>query len=246
MCPLLDDGWWHHNAIQAWIWECWGRFWEDVYRIVGDRRFALVVNGDAIEGLHHRTMQVVHDDPGCHIKIAAMLLKEHAQRASKVYITRGTEAHVGHSSESGLGSMIGAEKHPAGDTYAPYHWLIRHRKSGLVMSVKHHMTTTSRHSLEGSAMGIQLAEERMQCANAGWQMPDVVVRSHRHIPGHLQNSSGASFIALPAWQALTSYGWKVVPNAIPILGGAIVDLSGDEARTTMLRYKAKTSPIVEL
>lgn len=246
MCPLLDDGWWDHNAIQAWLWECWGRFWEDVKRIVAGRRFALVVNGDAIEGLHHRTMQVVHADPGCHIKIAAMLLREHAKNASKVYLTRGTEAHVGHSAESGLGSMIGAEKHPASDTHAPYHWLIRHRKSRLLMSVKHHMSTTSRHALEASGMGIHLAEERMQCANAGWPMPDVVIRSHRHIPGMIQNSSGAYFVSLPAWQALTSYGWKVVPNAIPVVGGAVVDLSGDEARVQLLRYKAKSSPIVEI
>jgi len=222
LCPpdyvMNDDGTWGQNAIQRWIWEHWLRFgrWVDDY--TAGRPFVLLVNGDAIEGVHHGTKEVVHADPGVHVGMAVDCLRPLARRASRTYIVRGTGAHVGHSSENAIGRSIGAVE--VGGVWARQHWLFRVGDS--VVSAKHHIGTSVRRSLRGTQLSANLEEERAECAAAGWPMPDVLVRSHRHCYGHYQTED-AQIIVTPAWQALTEYGWKVVPNAIPSIGGVIVD-----------------------
>lgn len=218
--PMLDDGHWKLNPVQRWIWDNWMEFvhWVDEY--TKGRDYVLLVNGDAIEGVHHGTKQIVHADTGVHISIAVDCLRPLAAKASRTYVVRGTGAHVGHSSEHAIGRALNAVD--VDGVYAQQHQMFR--VASTIVSAKHHIPATSRRALRGSALSIHLEEERAECAAAGWQMPDLVVRSHRHVYGHYE-SENAGIIVTPAWQTLTDHGWKVVPSAIPSIGGVIVDWS---------------------
>jgi hypothetical protein len=218
--PMLDDGEWGLNAIQRWIWDRWTSFGHWVEDYARGRPYVLLVNGDAIEGVHHGTKEVVHADTGVHVSIAVDCLRPLASKASRTYVVRGTGAHVGHSAEHAIGRAIGAVD--ADGVYSRHHWLFR--VGPTVVSAKHHIGTSVRRSLRGTQLSIHLEEERAECAAAGYQVPDLVIRSHRHCYGHYQTED-AQIVVTPAWQALTGFGWKVVPNAIPTIGGVILDWS---------------------
>lgn len=222
-CPLLDDGCWTLNPVQAWIWGLWQEWLIFVRSVVENQPFALLVNGDAIEGVHHKSKQVVHADPGVHGRIASMLLRPLASKACATYMVRGTEAHVGHSAECGIGEAIGAEVHPDTGVHAAHHWLIE--IAGCLVSAKHHIGTSQRLGLQATQLGMQLAEEQLACHRAGHRVPQVVIRSHRHTFGEFTEGR-SMLVTTPAWQALTSFGWKVVPSAIPQLGGVVLDWRG--------------------
>lgn len=220
MCPLLDDGGWILNPIQDDIWDRWCAFKTWALTHLAGVRWGFVVNGDSIEGNHHGSRQIVHADPGVHARIAVEVLRPLAAKAHAVYITKGTEAHVGHSAENGIGEALNAVKHPDTGQRAAHHWLIR--VNGCLCSFKHHIGTSGRKALYATQFSMQLAEERMVAVDSGKSPPSVVVRSHRHTYGCYENSGGL-LITTPAWQALTSFGWKVVPSAVPEYGGVILD-----------------------
>lgn len=236
--PLLDDGAWQLNKVQRWIWDHWTKWIHWVEDYTKDRPYVLLVNGDAIEGVHHGTKEVVHADPGIHVSIAVDCLRPLSRGASRTYVVRGTGAHVGHSSEHAIGRAIGAQE--VDGVYSRHHWVFR--VGPTVVSAKHHIGTVTRRSLRGTQLSVNLEEERAECAAAGHPMPDLLVRSHRHCYGHYQTED-AQIIVTPAWQALTSFGWKVVPSAIPSIGGVIVDWSFTGAPVALpftTRPKAET------
>ena len=218
--PMLDDGAWKLNRAQEWIWDRWSAFskWVKEYR--DGRRMVLLLNGDLIEGVHHGSKEIVHADPGIHARMAADVLKPIAAMASRIYVVRGTFAHVGHSAEDSIGKALGAMSDQG--VYSKFHWMFRVRDT--VISAKHHISTSSRRALRATALSINLEEERAECAAAGYPMPDLLIRSHRHVYGHYATEQ-SQIVVTPAWQVLTSYGWKVVPNAVPRIGGVMIDWS---------------------
>jgi hypothetical protein len=228
LCPpevTLDEGQkYRHNLIQKWTWECWMDFcYSFVPSVVRKRQYAVVVNGDAIDGVHHGGHELVTTEESLHIAIAVECLKHLTENAAKVFVVKGTPTHVKRTSESSIGAMIGAEQDPDTGQFAAYHWLLNIR--GCPVSFRHHMSTSTRASLYGTGLSVHLAEEQIQAVRYGQTVPRVVVRSHRHTPG-LYRDDKAMAVSLPAWQGLTSFGHKVVPAAVNGVGGAALDWAG--------------------
>lgn len=225
LCPpdyaTFDGATFGLNRIQRWIWDHWTAMQDDwLPRVIGDDPFALVVNGDATEGIHHKTVQVVHADPGVHAKIAIHCLEPLAAKAAAVYMVRGTEAHVGHTAEANIGARLGSVKHPENGEHSAFAWHLNINGTGCVF--RHHIGTSSRLALYATQLSVTLAEEQTAAARHGHSVPKVVVRSHRHTFGHYTDGH-ASVVTTPAWQALTSFGHKVVPAAVPTVGAVLLD-----------------------
>lgn len=225
LCPpdyaTFDGAVYGLNRIQQWIWANWQAMQDEwLPSIVGSDPFALVVNGDATEGIHHKTVQVVHADPGVHAKIAIHCLEPLAARASQTFMVRGTEAHVGHTTEANIGARLNAVKHPESGEHSAFAWNIR--VNGTLCSFKHHIGTSSRLALYATQLSVTLAEEQTAAARHGHEVPTVVVRSHRHTYGMYTDGHGM-VITTPAWQTLTSFGHKVVPAAVPSVGAVLLD-----------------------
>ena len=45
------------NPVQQWLWKCWQETHKWILETAAGEPFALVINGDLIEGNHHRTMR---------------------------------------------------------------------------------------------------------------------------------------------------------------------------------------------
>jgi hypothetical protein len=212
------------NRTQQWIWECWCHFTEDwLPAVVGDRAFSLVFTGDLTEGTHHSNgREVVHGDPGVHAKIALEVLEPLAEKATRTYVVRGTDCHVG-SAEARIGERLGAVVDPETGEASAHHWLIE--AGGVRLSFQHHIGTTSRIALAATGLSIALAEEQAQCARAGVPVPQVVCRAHRHVYGTYSDDR-ALIVAGPSWQAKTIHAHKVVPASGVAIGAYVLDFAG--------------------
>lgn len=195
--------------------EAWSLFVQDV-RKLGE--FDVLVNGDCIEGMHHRSTEVWSMDPADHARAAVELLGPLLSPARKVWFTRGTDCHTG-SSEESIALHFGAEREESGRC-APDLW--RFTYCGVRVHAVHHMPTTSRKSLEATQLSIQLAEHQLQSARAGMEIPRLVIASHRHTPGFYSDFH-SSMIATPAWQTADGrHTKKVVPASKTRVGGLIL------------------------
>lgn len=223
--PLADDGYWGQTEEQAWIWEQWCAFLEWAYRNLGTDPWGLVLNGDLIEGVHHKTKEVIHYDPGVHIAAAVAVLEPVAKRAARVFVAKGTEAHSGHTSEPTIGKVLGGAPDPNYDNdtvHAANDWQIQAGQH--LVSVWHHCQATSREWLESGEYSRFMSHEQAQCRRAGHPVPSVFLRAHRHVPGVFQSPSGTGIVT-PAWQLLTRFGQKALPGSRCFVGGAILDTS---------------------
>jgi len=193
--------------------------WDDfVATVRAGGAYDLLVNGDCVEGFHHRTTEVWSIDPGDHFQAARQLLEPLVSPAGKVWFTRGTDCHVG-SVEEGLAVHFGAERCPDSNLCAPPLW--RFDYCGVHIHATHHMPTTSRKSLEATQLSVQLAEHQLQSLRVGITPPRMVIASHRHVGGYYTDFEGA-MIATPAWQTTDGkHTKKVVPASKTRIGGIV-------------------------
>ena len=208
------------NKVQKWLWECWldatGPWLKSV---IGDAPFALVINGDAIEGVHHGTTQVVSPDPADHRVAAEQVLAPLAERASLVVVVKGTEVHT-LNSEVQMGHNLGASRHPSTGLTAADRWLID--CAGVRCGCRHHIGTSARAYLEASQLSIHLGNEQIEAARVGHPVPRVLGCAHRHRYGRYDDAHGLCFVS-PPWQFLTRFGHKVVSAAVTKPGMVILD-----------------------
>jgi len=199
------------SPLSAWFYDCWvqGHAW--LGELLEPQTYGLVINGDCIEGNHHRTTEIWSPDPRNHAKAAKELLAPVAERAAKRYMVRGTDCHVG-GVENSIADFLKAEKNP--DHGQPYWDHLRLVACGVPLSVRHHFPATSRSYLEASQHSIQLGNAVNESVRAGWTAPRVVVGAHRHRTGHFCDGNRLTVVT-GAWQGLTRHGHKVVPDGIP-------------------------------
>lgn len=228
-CGLLPPGFVNHedneinqNATQRWLWKCWEDFNKFVMDVT-DGDFMLLLNGDLIEGIHHRTTQVISSEVADHVKAAKMLLSPLCDRASKVFFVRGTECHVG-DRENSIARELGGVKNPdAKDRHTFDRFVLD--INGVRIVARHHISTSIRPWLEATALGADLASEQLEAARNGEKIPQILLAAHRHRFGMFQDASGMAIVS-PPWQHLTRHGYKVVPSARTKPGGFILDFKG--------------------
>ena len=204
------------NRAQEWIWERWQLF---VGKAIA-APFDLVLNGDLIEGMHHRTTQVVDPDPGVHVAIAEHAIAPLAERAGRVWVVRGTEAHVGPSSECGLAVALGAIPDPF--SRLPAWDVLNLAYCGVPCMFFHHMPTSVRKWTESTALGTMLAQAQVAAIRARITAPRVVGMAHRHSYGLYEDGAALAF-ATPSWQLKTRYGQKVAPASECQIGAMVLD-----------------------
>jgi hypothetical protein len=210
------------NIFQKWLWTCWQDMTGWANKIIGDDSFDLVINGDIVDGIHHKTLQVMTPDLGDQVLAVKQILKPFSDKCAKLHLVKGTEAHTT-TQEIHVGSALGASKNPLTGQHA---WdnldLV---VNGTLYNFAHHISATARTYLEASAHSIMLGNLTHSRARTGKPIPKVMVRAHRHRHGIWEDGNQISAIC-GAWQGLTRYGYKVVPDAIPQPSVIIFDHRG--------------------
>jgi len=201
-----------NNRLQKWLWQSWQKGLADMMKIIGKDPFILTMTGDLIEGVHHRSDEVVVMKMMEHLRIAEVALGDTIKKATKTYIIRGTECHV-HDFETVFAKNFGLGK---------AHDFIQYEMNGVLIDARHHMPATGRLHLEASALSIVMANNRSNAIRAGHKPARVFLRGHRHVAGHYSDCE-SMILVTGAWQGLTRHGKKVVADSISRPSIALLD-----------------------
>ncbi|HYF35617.1 MAG TPA: hypothetical protein VD994_10035 [Prosthecobacter sp.] len=208
------------NGLQKWLWDCWldaTNLW--LSQILGSDLFILIVNGDAMEGRHHKTKEVISPDDGDDLEASIQVLEPLAKRAAATFVVEGTECHT-HNLENVLGRRIGARK--CEDTGHHSFRRLDLTIAGTRIIAQHHIATSARTWTEATALGAFLANEQLEAVNNGEAIPRVLLSAHRHRFGCYETANAVSIVT-PPFQGLTRHGRKVVPSARTRPGIVVLD-----------------------
>jgi hypothetical protein len=225
------------SGFQRKMWAYWREFWDEwVPEVTRGEPFDLVHNGDAIDGVHHRSTTQISHNLQDQQRIAEAVLKPVVAlcKASggTYYHIRGTEAHVGQSGEyeERLARELGAKPNDQGQHARFDLWK---RVGNCLVHLLHHIGTTSSAAHESSAVNAELTASYVEAARWGREPPDFIVRSHRHrsIAVDMNSAKGyAAAIVTPAWQGKTPYVFKIPGARIsePQIGGVLIRQGNEE------------------
>lgn len=225
------------SEFQLKMWGLWREFWDIwVPEVTRGEPFDLVHNGDALDGVHHRsTTQISHnleDQQRIAEAVLGPVVAQCKASGGTYYHIRGTEAHVGQSGEyeERLARTLGARPNDQGQ-YARFD--LWKRVGNALVHLLHHIGTTSSAAHESSAVNAELTAEYVEAARWQREPPDFIVRSHRHrsIAVDLNSAKGyAAAIVTPAWQGKTPYVWKIPGARIsePQIGGILIRQGNEE------------------
>lgn len=238
LCPpdgieLDDGGKYLPSRLQFKVWDWWEEFWNDwVPRVTKGEPFAVVHNGDAIDGVHHNSTTQISHNLEDQIELAYKILKPVVEKCEgRYYHIRGTEAHVAKSGreEERLAKMLGAIRN-VDHQYARWElWLDIH---GKLVHFLHHIGTTSSSAHESSAINAEIAASFNEAARWNEKKPSVIVRSHRHRSAEVRIPTKEGYctaVVTPAWQLKTPFTYKIAGARLapPQIGGILIR-HGDE------------------
>lgn len=229
---LDEGGTYHPSKGQGETWKLWRYFWDKwVPMVTKGEPYVIVVNGDAIDGDHHKNVTHITNNLNTQVKLAYNILAPEVDKSAGLIYVRGTEVHVGQSgqNEEDLAERLGAMPNEH-DNFS--RWLVWIRMGNALINISHHVGTTGTTAYESSAVFRELVEAYNDAGRWNRKPPDVVIRSHRHrclevrIPSH---STYATTLATAGWQLKTPFVHRLTSGRVAEaqIGGHLVRL-GDE------------------
>jgi len=230
LCPgegvrLDDGGRYEPHKAQIWLWERWLSFWHDVDQLRRRHKAKLVTvyNGDAVDGDHHQTSQIVSRNMEVQgYMVSRVFSIPRDLKPDTAYMVRGTETHVGPSgaSEESLARHLQCERDPVTETWSTWH--LRLHVHGRLIDCQHHGRTGTRPWTKQNALSALACQIWMEHRLADERHPDLAIRSHRHVHGDSFDAFPTRLIQTPAWQLKTAFAHKVAAESIADVGGVIV------------------------
>lgn len=189
------------------------------------KRLIIVHNGDAIDGVHHHSPQVVTTNKNEQIDLHVELMKHFMKLAKfnsgdRIYYTKGTEVHT-EDNEDLIGKKLGAVMN--GDLYAfdELHLNI----NGKVFWFAHKGPSAGKGANEGNALHNFIRDIWIDHKTNGIKPPDVAVFSHVHTPrwrmfskiikGKIVKMEGW---IIPSWQRKTRYAHGIAAMQVNSIG----------------------------
>ncbi len=208
------------NKFQQWLWAQFEGLTGEIVDRFGNG-FDLILNGDLLEGNHHRTTEILAVDEAEHAAAAIHTLTPIREHASAIYVVEGTECHT-KGWEHAIAKALDAV--PDETTGHPAFAELNIEACGSFGTVRHHISTTSRAYLEASALSIHQGNMALSRALQGRRVPKWMAAAHRHVPGIYSRPTSLS-VGTPCWQCLTRHGRKVVPDGRIEVGFVVLDFS---------------------
>jgi hypothetical protein len=240
------------DGPQARLWPIWLDFNRWVGQVTSGKSFDLVVNGDAIDGVHHGSTSQFSHNLNDQIRLAEEILRPLVQKARRYYHIRGTEAHVGKEAtdEERLAKNLGAVPDDQGQ-YARYAlWKRMGGPKGPLVHLLHHVGTTGSSAYEATAVYKELVESYVEAGRWGDEPPQAIVRSHRHryLETKIGSAKGYAFaVVTPAWQGKTTFAYKVAGarQSESQFGGIVLKIGDEDGLYSRAFIRRNERPRVE-
>jgi len=209
------------------IWRHFAKCIKEIIATRNGRRLLVFHDGDAIDGVHHHTPQVVtrskDEQIEIHIWLMDYFLREigfEKENGDKLYYITGTEIHV-NDAENIIGDDLGAEKN--GDLHAFDFLPIE--VNGRLLWLYHQGATAGKGANIGNALRNSLKNTYYENKANNAKNPDMIVTGHVHKPAYETFSilegervNVVHGIILPSWQRKTRFAYKVAPSEINKIG----------------------------
>lgn len=233
---LDGGGSYEPSVFQKEVYEKWLEFWNDwVPKVTKGEPYAVVCNGDIVDGNHHGSVtQITHNlaDQG---KMAVDIMQPilNKKNCEDFFMIRGTEAHVGQSAENEekIAKSLNAHKTKEG-AYSRFELWLEFGKNKSLCHFTHHVGTTNSAAYESTAIYKELVEAYNEAGRWKEKVPDAIIRSHRHraFECRVPTSSGYGIaIVSPGWQLKTPFTFRLGlgRSSTPQIGGYLIR-EGDE------------------
>lgn len=239
VCPpkitLDDGGTYNASKAQQWLWECWTDYWAKVEarRKALNAKLIVVFNGDAVEGAHHRSTQILTENPNAQAHVWNEVIRVPlALKPAHIVVMRGTAAHVGESAsaEERIADGLRRDKRPivsdpATGAASLWHWYADIH--GCRIDVTHHGRIGQREHTRSSQLGLYAHDVHLSYTKRNELPPHLAFRGHNHKFADSFDACEPRVIATGAWQLGTGYVHKVAPDSIADIGGAITVINAD-------------------
>jgi hypothetical protein len=224
------------NDRQVEIHHTWTRFAAEVAVTRKGRRMIVINLGDAVDGIHHNSLQEclfnIKDQCAAHVALMDEFKKKTGfTKGDELYYVRGTEVHVGET-ENEMAEELGAAKAESG-LYV--NEILTLNINGLNVIFLHHGKGRGNGVNEGNALRNYLRDTRDARRKDGLPKVDVMVSGHTHghlYSNHVEREPGGNYhifhgIICPSWQAKTRFAYAKVPAAVNSIGGLYVKIGAD-------------------
>ena len=191
------------------------------------KRMIIVHNGDAIEGIHHGSIQAVSPSWDDHVEIHLELMDEFLKRAGfskkngdELNYLSGTESHTA-DKESGIAKDLKADH---------YEHEFEMKINGRRLWYTHHGAGAGDGANEGDGYRNWLKRIYWNCVKGKKPIPDMVVTGHFHKPVYniyVQDYHLLHGMMLPSWQMKTRYAYKAAPFQRNDIGMSFYDVTVD-------------------
>ena len=250
---LPDTGRYLPSPGQLWLWENWLDFWGRV-RAQSKHTKARVIGlhmGDSVDGDHHRSTQLITLDPEAQAYIRDHALLPMRQACGKIYVCRGTEAHVGPGQDDACGRWLKAERHPDSEGWAAHQWDLV--ANGVRIQARHHWNMGGLPWTRYASI-VRLAHQIFTEAadyavrkNLPLTYPDVALRGHMHRWADSGTAQPVRAIGVPAWQLATSFVHRISQLTLSDIGGLTILCTPDgEYEVTKCLYTPEPESVVRV
>ena len=255
LCPpkisLDDGGEYHASKAQRWLWQCWLDYWKQVEEVRKESGAKLyqIFNGDLVEGAHHKTTQILSGNPNAQAAVLnAAIAVPLSLKPEKIWVCRGTEAHVGSSAsaEERIADGLRRDKRPIvgdPDTGTASQWHARMDINGVLVDVTHHGRTGHREHTRGNAANLHAHDILLSYIKTKDKPPDLCLRAHYHRFNDSFDMCPVRVITNGAWQLGTSFVHKVAADTIADIGGLIVLIENGEYEVSKVQFKPERGPV---
>jgi len=244
----LDDGGEYRASLaQRWLFGNYRDYWRQIAakRDKHDAELYVVINGDLVEGDHHRTTQILSGNPNAQAaawtECASVFL---ALKPDRVAIIRGTSAHAGisASAEERIADGLRRDKRPIiadPDTGTASWWHWRPEIQGIRLDFTHHGRMGRLPRTRGSQLVLyawDIVDEHVQ---NGHPVPHLAFRAHNHKKGDTGSAAPARVVATGAWQLGTEHVHKVASDSLADIGGGYVLIENRDYDFRHIHYQAE-------
>ena len=236
LCPdeikLDDGGYYGASKPQRWLMQCWRDYWERVATVRDNLSAELYVvfNGDAVEGDHHKTTQILSGNPNAQAAVWTEAIRVPlALKPDRIVITRGTAAHVGQSAsaEERIADGLRRDKRPIvsdpdSGTASWWHW--RPELNGVRLDITHHGRIGQREHTRSSQIVLYAHDIHLAYTKNGERPPDLALRGHNHKAADSFDACKPRVVATGAWQLGTGHVHQVQPDSLADIQGVLVTI----------------------
>jgi len=174
----------------------------------------IVINGDAIEGNHHGSIQIISPNPKHHVEIFVELITTFLHKIG-FSVKNGDEFDIVSGTESHTGWMEYEIANQLSEWGARYHDELKVNVNGKYLWWVHQGARPGRGANEGNALRNWGRDLYFDCLKYGKQPPHMVTMSHFHKNTYEAfNDSYRHTMhlqVLPSWQGKTRFGYKASP-----------------------------------